>query len=990
MADCSALLDDDLESFVFNYLTDSPEPGDEPLSLDFPEIDLYQLDSGDFDTNSCFNELQWCNDQSENDSSHYSTDDSELFQIIDGDNEALLAALTQTLDDMQEDEISLSDFICTGDGDFYPLPSLSPKPILPAESPKRLETEDELSILKKLLLSPAQKPTSSDHDSSCRKAGATKLRPLRQCLKVESLARNQSSVPQTSSKSCIELQRHLVSGKNAPSSSAKDDSLDSNKEDECESPEEDQSEDESSNSTQLPAPQSQEPQFTCDKEKRAVVDLIRYMHTYCLPPKKHHSEGKPHSTSLLKRPKTGNSLSVHACLKQGAKVNSNTKGNFHVVGHCKRTKPQTESSILKVLLAKDIDGDVSKPYRFAQPVYAAFTCSHVTQGKNVHGLGKGNKSELEATHKPFLPLKKESRCTDADSGRSAHNVFEQTISKSAVKQECSVYAVRRSSRLNPEFWFTEEISSQACTAQAILVAQSLCLTEDPFVDEEQVAEVEVGESMETIEQTEMDRALHDLLEMNGMEACSDIGLYHSLDNTTPTDALSHTLVMDFGLRSVLNSTGLFPVENGFYRNGGAQEDSSSFEKRNFDHGLSVELCGTAGLTPPTTPPYKPTEEDLFKPVISQDAVNNNGSLVTSSIKVEERVSLNRRISKKQPDRTELFAHMRGTSSLIENSPPQGIKRPFSRSFGDHDYCQVKKSEPTFQRRMVKSLSLPDCDDKKQKQMLPLVPERKVEKKTEPKQEDSKVLKDHEIRASLNKHFGSPDHSSKEQVDNVTCTSPEYGSVFEESDSECSSPDDEVYLSPLRTTSYSQRSALSKRQSYSRTQMRGQMNRTPDNRRSHRDLCFVSRYERAEHRQSGHLSQRQIQRRRAKAIDEGRVVVIRNLSNSISASELKRRFEVFGEIMECRILSKSRGDKYGFITYRRSEYAALSLKKGPSLRKRNEPSFHMSYGGFRHLFWTKYRDLDSNADEPSSTVIKSKYESMDFDSLLKEAQRNLHR
>lgn len=56
------------------------EPG-ESLSLDFPEIDLSQLDAGDFDTNSCFNELQWCNDQSENESSQYSTDDSELFQV---------------------------------------------------------------------------------------------------------------------------------------------------------------------------------------------------------------------------------------------------------------------------------------------------------------------------------------------------------------------------------------------------------------------------------------------------------------------------------------------------------------------------------------------------------------------------------------------------------------------------------------------------------------------------------------------------------------------------------------------------------------------------------------------------------------------------------------------------------------------------------------------------------------------------------------------
>lgn len=40
-------------------------------------------------------------------------------------------------------------------------------------------------------------------------------------------------------------------------------------------------------------------------------------------------------------------------------------------------------------------------------------------------------------------------------------------------------------------------------------------------------------------------------------------------------------------------------------------------------------------------------------------------------------------------------------------------------------------------------------------------------------------------------------------------------------------------------------------------------------------------------------------------DEGWVIVIRNLSNSINAHELKKRFEVFGEILECRVLNKSR-------------------------------------------------------------------------------------
>lgn len=135
----------------------------------------------------------------------------------------------------------------------------------------------------------------------------------------------------------------------------------------------------------------------------------------------------------------------------------------------------------------------------------------------------------------------------------------------------------------------------------------------------------------------------------------------------------------------------------------------------------------------------------------------------------------------------------------------------------------------------------------------------------------------------------------------------------------------------------------------------------------------------------------MEKRREKAIGEGRVVYVRNLASSMNSSELKKRFEVFGEIVECQVLSRTnRGDKYGFITYRYSEHAALSLKNGTSLRKRNEPSFQLSSGGLGHFFWTRYADLDCSAEESSPAPVKSKYETMDFDSLLQEAQLSLHR
>lgn len=54
-------------------------------------------------------------------------------------------------------------------------------------------------------------------------------------------------------------------------------------------------------------------------------------------------------------------------------------------------------------------------------------------------------------------------------------------------------------------------------------------------------------------------------------------------------------------------------------------------------------------------------------------------------------------------------------------------------------------------------------------------------------------------------------------------------------------------------------------------------------------------------------------------------------------------------------SPHRGEKYGFITYRCSEHAALSLRNGAALRKRNEPSFQLSYGGLQHFCWPRHTD-----------------------------------
>lgn len=75
------------------------------------------------------------------------------FQIIDSENEALLAALTETLDDMQGDDVGLAAFRSMEEGDTlnhaYTSPAPSPKPTAPVtgEPPPAPEV-DELSLVR--------------------------------------------------------------------------------------------------------------------------------------------------------------------------------------------------------------------------------------------------------------------------------------------------------------------------------------------------------------------------------------------------------------------------------------------------------------------------------------------------------------------------------------------------------------------------------------------------------------------------------------------------------------------------------------------------------------------------------------------------------------------------------------------------------------------------------------------------------------------------
>lgn len=314
--------------------------------------------------------------------------------------------------------------------------------------------------------------------------------------KVEGPRDRRASVPQAQSRSCTELHRHLTSSTSCSQTKAPQAPEECPGSGHHPSPgdcahhedDSDSSEDSLSSGDSAAALSSAEegpgPQFSCEGELHSVLELIRYMHTYCLPPRKlparDPAEGRPQPcSSPFKRakPDCAPGQSRPGCAWQAA-------------GSCK--KPGASFSILKELLARDLLCDVSKPYRLGKPVYAALarppgSCSPVPpDGEDASGTctSRGRAERGEPRQSPEAEAPRELGALEDDAGRQEGKV--------PRRQDSAVYAVRRSKRLNPELghWlsFLEEPHAEPLGCREA----APCPLLEGFSAEEPAAEVEVG------------------------------------------------------------------------------------------------------------------------------------------------------------------------------------------------------------------------------------------------------------------------------------------------------------------------------------------------------------------------------------------------------------------------------------------------------------------------------------------------------------------
>nr|XP_054364957.1 peroxisome proliferator-activated receptor gamma coactivator 1-alpha isoform X1 [Mirounga angustirostris] len=526
---------------------------------------------------------------------------------------------------------------------------------------------------------------------------------------------------------------------------------------------------------------------------------------------------------------------------------------------------------------------------------------------------------------------------------------------------------------------------------------------------------------------------------------------------------------------------------------------SPFENKTIERTLSVELSGTAGLTPPTTPPHKANQDNPFR---TSPKLKSSCKTVVPPPSKKPRSSEpsgapGSNSAKKGPEQSELYAQLSKTSVLTSGHEERKTKRPSLRLFGDHDYCQSINSKTEIlinisqELQDSRPLEYKDASSDWQGQTCSSTDSDQcyLRETSEAGKQVSpcgtrKQLQDQEIRAELNKHFGHPSRAvfddeadktselrdsdfSNEQFSKLPMfinSGLAMDGLFDDSEDESDklnypwdgtqsyslfdvSPSCSSFNSPCRDSVsppkslFAQRPqrmrsrsrSFSRHRSCSRSPYSRSRSRSPGSRsssrscyyyesshcrhRAHRNspLCARSRsrspysrrprydsYEEYQHerlkreehrkeyekRESERAKQRE--RQRQKAIEERRVIYVGKIRPDTTRMELRDRFEVFGEIEECTVNLRDDGDSYGFITYRYTCDAFAALENGYTLRRSNETDFELYFCGRKQFFKSNYADLDSNSDDFDPASTKSKYDSLDFDSLLKEAQRSLRR
>ncbi|KAM9376881.1 peroxisome proliferator-activated receptor gamma coactivator 1-beta [Pholidichthys leucotaenia] len=934
MADCAPLLDEELSSFVFSYLTENSNSqyGEEEvcsdrLDTDFPDIDLSQLDTSDFDSVNCLSELQWCNDQPVDASPasiHYSTAD-ELFEIEE-ENAALLAALTDSLDGMVDAEVGrLSVFPALGEEPSQEDEKEDSLPLSTEDFSQSLGTETEdPSLLKKLLLTPLNMPTGIDMHKdgvNSHRYGnrSLRLRSARPQMKSDLPQERKPRAVRPAGHLCTELHRHLTTAQDADGTRAADTEDDEEEEeDEDSESEEDEEEEEESSSSEVEgtaaaaAAEAAEPQFSSEKELQSVVELITYMHTYCLPVRK--QQGWERKDRDLLRPRARPEASRPATISSHSRVvlvsTPGTGGTSTGTGSpiprrlpFARRREMKANSLLRELLQQSSSFDVSKPYRLHSPPY-----SHTNSPNRAGELAPSAPAKSAPAQTPSSTDRKPEQRKDLSFPEWKSHSSEPPQKLEETAENGGSFSVRRSRRLAS---FPSRFAKRLRPDRA---------RDGEGKDKEEKKEVR-GRAKLLPTQAGGGTTTDTLPEQQRNSS------NHSTAAAEPAKPCCHEKRAWLCLPLNSKSTG-----------------EPQYSTKPFEQTLSVDLCGTAGLTPPTTPPHKPVEDELFKPAegakgtggvgggSSVDGGGSGGESVllasntSTSVAAKSSSWLSRsHHQRKLPEQTELYAQLRrmgqAGGSIIHCN------------FGDHDYCQ--QSLGKIHKRSDAILGAIVLAQGGSDGVAALGP-----KATDDEVSDAKEKEERPVTSEVTE----PQEQRMTEVMSLTplsdCQPADATPPASEEEAECSSASRSS--SPII------------------------------------HLCPDSPSSKTDSSENSEICPDDKQRHKAKSDEDNcQVFYIHNLPSSVTQNMLRKRFQVFGKMEDCKVIICNE-ERCGVIKIRQTDLQKHWRDRDTVCQ--NAPT------GLRRLSRKRYIDLDEAGPGP----VKSKYDALDFDTLLKEAQKSLHR
>ncbi|XP_023201978.1 peroxisome proliferator-activated receptor gamma coactivator 1-alpha isoform X8 [Xiphophorus maculatus] len=920
---------------------------DQPLCPDLPELDLSELDVSDLDADSFLGGLKWYSDQSEIISSQYGNEASNLFEKIDEENEAnLLAVLTETLDSIPVDEDGLPSFEALADGDVTNASDRS-CPSSPDASPHTPEPE-EPSLLKKLLLAPANSQLSYNQYTGGKAQNHAassnhRIRPPPAVVKTENpwsgKARGGSGQQNRPvRRPCTELLKYLTAtddillhtkASDAKSAWGGPSSRDKSSLGLSASSSSSSPSSSSTSSFSSLSSTSSSSSSTTSKKKSAVSSQQQQQQS----PQQHHQRAKP---TTLPLPLTPESPNDHKGSPFENKTIERTL-SVEIAGTPGLTPPTTPPH----------KASQENPFKASLKTKLSSCCSSALTCK------RARLSELGAG--ALAPAPGASARGPARKGPEQTELYAQ-LSKASTALP---YAIARralgggleghcstgnNKRATGQDGHSDHDYCQALAAckmdggiSAVSMATSLEMTFTPGATSTGKVENRHVECMDLVMSTSF-------LSSSCSTSSSSLSHLTKEQKCVPVDG-DACRVRGLGERTLPQTTQI-PTQGGTAVRDQLQLSATS-RKPLCDQEIRAELNKHFG--PPLQALYTQGEQerdDSSKPNKPTTPLSPEGGeihfysqrLSGSSYLHPGFLSFHNELELDDGRESRFIFPWEGTplDLLFDCSP-------HSPSCSPPSTCSPSRGSISPPSSLLLSPSRPFC------------------------------WTSSGSRSRSRSHSGSRSSSSRYRRRSLSSSPDRRPSSWSHHSSDLNAVRSRLHKSPHPQS----RSPLSHRPRYDSYE-EYQHERL---KREEYRLDYEKReFERAEQRE----------KQRQKAIEERRVVYVGRLRSDCSRSELKRRFEVFGEIEECAVNLRDDGDNFGFIMFRYTCDAFAALENGHTLRRSNEPQFELCFDGQKQLCKSRYTDLDSHSDDFDPTSTKSKYDSMDFDSLLKEAQCSLRR